>query len=321
MNHALQYFGTSGGHGPCGRSEEPGWGGIVGQEHSHIPMSDSPDSSRIQAILASGIKIPPLPEILVRIQALLADPDVDIADVAGLIRRDGALCGAVFRVVGSPVFGLHAKVETVERAVTLLGIPPTLAILRGIALRDAFGDETAQAALEALWRRSARIAQLAMAATRILKPQGFGPDQAYTLGMFHDCGLALLAKRFPAYAQALAQDAWPDIPSLDHAHATDHTLLGETVARNWQLPGVIAKAIRHHHEPQPSPAVPDEALRLGALLNLACHLHRLAGGEDDGEWEAEDGWRAACLARLGLSLAALADLEEQTRAAAGGLAA
>jgi HD-like signal output (HDOD) protein len=35
-------------------------------------------------------------------------------DVAPLIRQDGALSGAVFRVVGSPVFGLHAKVDTVE---------------------------------------------------------------------------------------------------------------------------------------------------------------------------------------------------------------
>jgi len=275
-------------------------------------MSDTADTSRIQAILASGIKIPPLPEMLARVQTLLADPDVGVADVAHLIRQDGSLSGAVFRVVGSPVFGLRTKVETVERAVTLLGIPPTLAILRGIALRNALGDGAANAVLEALWHRSGRIAQLAMAATRALKPRGLSPDQAYTLGMFHDCGLALLAKRFPDYAQALPRVPWPDVPALDQAHATDHALLGETVARNWLLPDLIAKAIRHHHELAVSPDVPEGVARLGALLNLACHLHRQARGENDHEWEG--GWRAACLKRLALNESSLADLEAEVGA-------
>lgn len=280
-------------------------------------MNDSADSSRIQAILASGIKIPPLPEVLIRLQNLLADPEAGVADVARLIRQDGSLCGAVFRVVGSPVFGLRTKAETVERAVTLLGIPPTLAILRGIALRNALGDGTANAALEGLWQRSGRIAQITMAATKALRPRGISPDQAYTLGMFHDCGLALLCKRFPAYAQGLARDTWPDVAALDQIHDTDHALLGETVARNWQLPDLIVKAIRHHHEPAVSPDVPEDATRLVALLNLACHLLRQARQEDDREWA--EGWQPACLARLDLSEAGLADLETAVGAETAGV--
>lgn len=270
------------------------------------------DDQLIRAILSSGVRIPPMPEVLHGLSTVLSDPDAGPRELAGLVARDGALCGALFRLVASPVFGLRTKVETVERAVTLLGIPPTLAILRGIALRNALGDGAANAVLEALWHRSGRIAQLAMAATRALKPRGLSPDQAYTLGMFHDCGLALLAKRFPDYAQALPRVPWPDVPALDQAHATDHALLGETVARNWLLPDLIAKAIRHHHELAVSPDVPEGVARLGALLNLACHLHRQARGENDHEWEG--GWRAACLKRLALNESSLADLEAEVGA-------
>ncbi|MCP5278094.1 MAG: HDOD domain-containing protein [Thiobacillus sp.] len=269
-------------------------------------MSETADTPRIQAILASGIKIPPLPEALLKIQAMLRNPDVSTADVARLIRQDGALSGAVFRVVGSPVFGLHARVDTVDRAVTLLGIPPTLAILRGISLRAAFGGGTQDAALEALWRRSGQIAQYAMAATRLLRPRGISPDQAYTLGMFHDCGLALLAKRFPAYGEALAQDLWREIPALDRAQNSDHGLVGEMVARNWQLPGEIAQAIRHHHEQKAADPFGVPA-RLVALLNFACHMCRQALQDDDQEWEK--GWRDACAVRLGLTEPDLVGLE------------
>jgi HD-like signal output (HDOD) protein len=272
-------------------------------------MSLPTDTARIQAILASGIKIPPLPEILLKVQALAQDPDAGIADIADLIRKDGAMSGAVFRVVGSPVFGLHTRVDTPERAVTLLGVPPTLAILRGIALRNAMHDPAGQAALEVLWQRSDRIAQRAMALARQLRGQGISPDQAYTLGMFHDCGLALAIKRFPGYAQALAGPVWPDIAALDHTHDTDHALLGDMVARNWQLPEGIALAIRHHHQPEAD--LPPDIARLTAVLNLACQLHALAAGTQDPGWEA--GWNTAVAERLGLDEAAVADLARESQ--------
>lgn len=273
-------------------------------------MSASSDTSRIQAILASGIKIPPLPEALAKIQSMLADPDVTTADVAHLIRQDGALSGAVFRVVGSPVFGLQAKVETVERAVALLGIHPTLAILRGIALRAALGGDAHNAAMEALWQRSGQIAQYAMATVKQLRPRGMTPDQAYTLGMFHDCGLALLVKRLPAYGELLAQGRWAEIPAMDHALNVDHALLGEMVAKNWQLTEIIAQAIRHHHEAK-AQSLPEAVGRLCGVLAFACHLHRQATGEDDAEWE--EGLKAACQASLSLDEADLLGLEVDVR--------
>lgn len=273
-------------------------------------MSEATDTSRIQAILASGIKIPPIPEVLLKIQSLLRDPDAGVTEIAQLIRQDGALSGAVFRVVGSPVFGLRTKVETVERAVTLLGIPPTLAILRGIALRSALGEATHNAALEVLWSRGSAIAAYSMATARLLKPRGLSPDQAYTLGLFHDCGLALLCKRIPDYAQALSGPAWPDILALDHTHDTNHALLGQMVAKNWQLPEDIAMAIRHHHD-LVAQDVPDKVARLCAVLNFACHVHQQASHEGEREWD--HAWREACMERLGLDETDLTGLDVDVR--------
>ena len=273
-------------------------------------MNDAMQSPRIQAILASGIKIPPIPEVLLKVQSLLKDPDVGGAEVAKLIRLDGALSGAVFRVVGSPVFGLRAKVETLEHAVAILGIPPTLAILRGLSLRNAFADPASQAALENLWQRSTQIALIAMALAKRLRRRGISPDQAYTLGMFHDCGLALAAKRFPDYAEALSQPGWLDILALDQAHDTDHALLGTLVAKNWQLPEDMALAIRHHHDPDAE--LPEGIAKLCAVLNLAYSIHTQAQGVEEPGWAT--GWKAAVMTRLELDEAALEELAAEVRA-------
>jgi HD-like signal output (HDOD) protein len=53
---------------------------------------------RIQAILASGIKIPPMPEVLAAFEHAAARRRCRSGELAALIRDDGALSGAVFRV-------------------------------------------------------------------------------------------------------------------------------------------------------------------------------------------------------------------------------
>ena len=272
-------------------------------------MDETQDNARIQAILASGIKIPPLPDVLIQLQNLLRDPDASAADVAKVIQQDGALSGAVFRVVGSPVFGLRAKVTTLDHAIALLGIPPTLGILRGLALRHAFSDPASQAALESLWHRSSQIAHIATVLCKQLRKSGVASDQAYTLGMFHDCGLALLVKRYPAYAAALSAPEWPDVFALDEANNTDHALMGQQVAKNWQLPEIMANAIRQHHNP--NARLDEPTMRLIAMLNFACHLHAKMAGSDTPAWETD--WKAVVMSYLKLDESDIEDVETETR--------
>ena len=239
---------------------------------------------RIQAILASGIKIPPMPEMYLRLNTLLRDPDAGPMELAALIRDDGALSGAVFRVVGSPVFGLHTKVDSLTRAISLLGMRNTAALLRSEALRAALGDPRHTRALQRLWNRGSEIATLCVLAAKTASVRGIGLDAAYMLGMFHDCGLALLCKRYPAYAEALGESkSWPDILELDREHQLSHAVLGQMVAKNWALTDELVLAIRHHHDPDAG-ALHDEGLKLTAVLNLAIHVHNQANGLDDSAW-------------------------------------
>jgi len=276
---------------------------------------------RIQAILASGIKIPPMPETLLRLNSLLRDPDAGPSELAALIRDDGALSGAVFRVVGSPVFGLRTKVDSLPRAIALLGMTNTGALLRSETLRAALSDPLHTKALENLWNRSARISALCVDAVRKACLRDISPDVAYMLGMFHDCGLALLCKRYPAYAQALAEsETWPNIPELDREQQVSHAVMGQMVAKNWGLQNELILAIRHHHELSNEnelvAAHLDEAtLRLCAVLNFAIHMYDQQNALDDQEWEA--GWSDETMQRLHMDTTRLADLEAEIRSSEG----
>jgi len=271
---------------------------------------------RIQAILASGIKIPPMPETLLRLNTLLNDADAGPAELAELIRDDGALSGAVYRVVSSPVFGLRAKINSLPHAISLLGMTNTGALLRSEALRGALSDPLHTKALERLWSRSAKIAELCVLAAKKAHLREIGADLAFMLGMFHDCGLALLCKRFPTYAQALSEsETWPDILEMDHRHQLSHAVAGQMVAKNWGLPDDLIYAIRHHHELSldnelVAAGLNEKALRLCAVLNFAIHLYDQQFALDDHEWDLH--WANETMRRLEMDAGELANWESET---------
>lgn len=266
---------------------------------------------RIQAILASGIKIPPMPQVLLSLNRLLNDANAGPVELAELIHTDGALSGAVFRVVGSPVFGLHTRITSLPRAISMLGMKNTAALLHSEILRNTLHDAQHAAALNRLWQRSTAIAEICVIAARITGQQDIGSDKAFMLGMFHDCGLALMCKRSAVHSAALADSAnWPDILELDQSQNLSHSIMGQMVAKNWALPDDLVDAIRQHHNPTASDlgSIP---FRLCALLNLSLHLYNQQNAQDDHEWEVI--WHGETLHRLEVDAEQMSDWEAQIR--------
>lgn len=267
------------------------------------------DQFILEAILAGGVKLPPLPKALFELADLDKDAEAGPREYARVIGRDPGLAGAVFRVAGSPVFGLRAKADTLDKAVTLLGVRTTLAVAYGEALRRGFNDPGLQSVLAALWQRAAAVAETMVAVQRALRLRGVSQDQAMMLGLFHDCGVAVACRRYPSYAEALAKaPQWGSaLTALDGAHQTDHAVIGQMVARNWQLPPAIVQALRWHHTTNLT-ALPELEQTLVVLLQFALHLCNLRSDSDDLEWAR---WRPLVLGRLVEDEAALAALEHE----------
>lgn len=248
-------------------------------------MEDHDDNRLIDAVLASGVKIPPLPAILTQILALEHDDNAGPREFAALVGRDPALSGALFRVAGSPVFGLRAKQDSLEKVVTVLGIRTTVAVARSEGLRLALHDPALARVMTALWEHMNTVADIVLETLRAARIKGVREDQAFLAAMFHDCGVALLCRREAAYAQAFQNPSvWPDALRLDALHATSHAVVGLMVARSWQLPTEVALAVRHHHDTELA-GLPDAVRKTIVLIQFACHILAQRQGNDDGTWE------------------------------------
>jgi HD-like signal output (HDOD) protein len=123
------------------------------------------------------------------------------------------------------------------------------------------------------------------------------PDEAYTLGLFCDCGIPILAQKYPDYKEVLkiANDVAMDEFTLveEQHYNTNHAVVGYFVGKGWGLPEVIRKVILQHHYPVEVILGKESKSRLPfhnlfCILTLAGYIELLSrGGPENPVWEAK----------------------------------
>ena len=223
------------------------------------------------------VGIPPCPLILDRFMSEANKDEPDYNRLAGIIGTDVGLAAGLIKTANSPFFGLRQRVRSVNEALAILGLKPASRAVAGIILRNSFPNV---ANLERFWDASARIAHLSGWLAQNLDIRGLRAEDAYTYGLFRDCGIPVLLGRFPNYAAVLAEanrDAERSFTEVEEtALPTNHAMVGCILAQSWWLPEEICQAIRNHHDldaiESAGSALPMQSRRLIATSQLAEHI-------------------------------------------------
>ena len=238
------------------------------------------------------IGIPPRPAILDRIAAEMRGPDPDFNHLSALISADVGLAAGLLRTANSAYFGHHARARTVVQALMILGLDIASRAVAGIILRKVFEGLPI---MERFWDASARVARTSgWLACQLGIREGVGADDAYSYGLFRDCGLPILMRRFPTYVSVLAEanaDAERMFTAVEQTrYPTNHAIVGAMLAQNWWLPETMHTAIRHHHDVLALTAgaagLSAASARMIALSQFAEYLvERIAGRSRSREWD------------------------------------
>lgn len=265
------------------------------------------------------IEIPPRPAILDKIRHEMGREQPNSRFLGLQISADVSLAAGVISVANSPYFGSHRRSRSIHEALYVLGLDATARAVAAISLRRAFPDTSHY---ERFWDASARIAALSGWLAQTVRRPDLRADDAYTYGLFRDCGIVILLRRVPEYMQALARanhDARRPFTDVEaEVVPINHAVVGCLMAQNWWLPEGICFAIRHHHDLAvlfgSEPGVPAVGRRLIAVSQLAEHvLQRATGSSHTEEWSKLG---AGCLDVLGLDEADLAGLCDEGAALA-----
>ncbi|MGI9213761.1 MAG: HDOD domain-containing protein, partial [Methylococcaceae bacterium] len=196
-----------------------------------------------------SVHLPIQPAVVTELVKLTNNPNVGTDRVGKELKKEPLLVAKVLKIINSPAFGLRHKVQSIEQAVSFMGISMFQKAVLASAMRDVFavGQDPRDAMM--FWNHSEIVAS----ACELIATKRF-PQltmQAYLSGLFHDCAVPLLGSKFPDYQPLveMAMDYKNEVLEIEEAETgTNHCLLGYFFAKSWSLPESVCQTILHHHD-------------------------------------------------------------------------
>lgn len=265
------------------------------------------DSEEVSQLLVNMV-IPPCPKIVLALVGEAHAEEPDVGKLDKLLSGDVGLASAILKTANSPYYGLNRKVQAVK-AILVLGIRQVTNIVTLLALQKALAEPAAS--LDRFWDRTNYHAIACARLARYLR--SVSADGAYTFGLFNDCGIPILVQRFPDYKETLRLANASDRCFVDienERHHTSHALVGAILARSWQLPDIICKAIRDHHATELLYDTADAHGDVPALCAISVIADFLVNdflhARQEAEWELHG---AQAMAYLGFGVEELAEIK------------
>jgi len=186
----------------------------------------------------------------------MSDPFSSSSMFTRVIQRDTAVSARLLKLVNSPYYGFPSRIETISRAVTLVGTKELSALTLAMSVLKLFKDMPADLVnMRSFWTHSIACGLTA----RMLVEKGGDRDSEpfFVAGLLHDIGRLVLYMRFPEESGNALSHALSEHILLFGAERRlfgfDHGELGGMLLKQWGLPLRMSDMVGHHHSPEKAP--------------------------------------------------------------------
>ncbi|MBK8098387.1 MAG: HDOD domain-containing protein [Planctomycetes bacterium] len=217
-------------------------------------------------ILHKSDLIPPLPDFVVRLLALLNKPETEPQDLERHMQNDQVLVAKMLAMVNSPFYGLSRSIKTIKDAVMVLGFRGVRSLVLATSTakflqRDytCYGHEP-----KGLWTHAACVAAVSKFLAKSCRLGAEMAELLFVGGLLHDIGKLLLV---PYLNDALRQKPTTASSTVEletKVIGIDHTEAGALVTAKWNLAVEIQEVIKAHHDG----SMPQDA-KAAAVVRLA----------------------------------------------------
>ena len=231
-------------------------------------FGDKANFSTIKARLTDLLRnkrtqLPTLPVVAQNIIRISRDPTSSANDLTAFISNDQAIANKILRMANSPYYGTGKKVDSILRAITIIGFDEILGLAVGIGILPSFKSNPIGRILDMreLWLHSLACCFAANNCTKYMRERKNDgatapPEEKATFlpTLLHDMGKIIFSIYFPAeYAQVLLHASGNETPlhlveqqmlGIDHAH------LAALLMQYWNFPETLLVPVRYHHAPE-----------------------------------------------------------------------
>ena len=223
------------------------------------------------AVVAGTKDLFSLPDIYFQVNEMIRDPRFSMADIGSVIAKDPVLSARLLRLVNSSFYGFQSRIDTITRAITIVGIDDLYNLVVATCVLDKFAKiPTDLVDMTAFWMRSVHCG---VVNKLLAKSCGvMNTERLFLAGLLHDIGSLVLYQAMPEQARsvliAIRQDRRLLTSFEQEILGFTHADVGRELLKAWGLPQSLYEVVGCYRQP-------DFAInhKLDAtLLNLASRL-------------------------------------------------
>ena len=222
--------------------------GLPGEDESLFPVD-------IDGLLQNDIYLPTLPTIFNKINETIMNPNSSANDIGEVISKDTGLSARLLQIVNSAFYGFPSKIDTLSRAVAVIGTKQLTMLACGISIIKMFEHIPSDCIdMELFWKHSLTCGLTARAIAGYKNIQN--TERLFVSGLLHDIGRLILYSYWPKHALKALKKARRESLLLFEVErqeiGIDHAAIGGLLAKKWKLPFLLENTIHYHHEPTKS---------------------------------------------------------------------
>ena len=227
-------------------------------------------ASEIQKLVSNASDLISLPEVSLRVNEIANDPESTAEDMGKVIAQDPSLVVRMLKIANSSYYGLSTEVDTITRAIAVLGTNKIRDLVLSTSASKAFeGIPNNLITMQDFWHHSLYCGILAQILSKMSKKTN--SESVFIAGLLHDIGQLLMFNQMPEKSHEailLLMEGSEELETFEaerHVFGFDHTQVGAELIKNWKLAPVLQECVEFHHEPQNAKNFPVEA----AIINIA----------------------------------------------------
>jgi len=223
------------------------------------PTPESKAKSRAlkNAILQDFMGVlPPMPQVVLKAQEIMSDPDSSLKELASVIATDQAISVRILKLANSAYYGLAGKVTSIGHASVLLGITilGEIVMMAGTSNMLSKTLKGYRVESEDMWRHSLAVG----IGSRLIASRKIPElaNDAFVAGLIHDSGKIMLdehvLKRRKSFEECMKDGQQAFFEAEQQILGFDHSEIGSEVCKSWGIPEILTAAVRYHHYPSRS---------------------------------------------------------------------
>jgi HD-like signal output (HDOD) protein len=221
--------------------------------------------------------LPTLPAVIDRIIGAASDPNTTTEELAEIISFDQGITNKLLILSNSVYYGQRTKVDTIKRAITVIGFDEIIGISLAMSILSSFSEKSGLGLdMKVLWIHAIGTATAAKELAKRTNP-GIA-EKIFIPALLHDMGKVILSIHFKDEYIEVRQKAIEEKKTLyvmeNQLLKINHASLAALLMKRWNFPDSILIPCRFHHNPEKCPV---KLQHMTLIINLADYLCQKAG--------------------------------------------